>query len=62
MSYPKFLYHRTEKPVVVNSKEEHAALGKEWKESPADFEEVAEKISPISEAEEKPKKRIKAEK
>jgi hypothetical protein len=38
--YPKHLYHRELPPVVVAGPEEHDALGDEWKESPAHFEEI----------------------
>lgn len=34
MNYPKWLYHATEKPVVVQNAEEHEALGEGWHESP----------------------------
>jgi hypothetical protein len=33
--YPKWLYHRTETPVVVYDPDEHAAKGDGWEESPA---------------------------
>lgn len=32
--YPKWLYHKTKDAVIVNSKEEHDALGKGWQETP----------------------------
>lgn len=32
--YPKWLYHKTRDAVIVNSKEEHDALGKGWQETP----------------------------
>lgn len=54
MVYPKWLYHKEEEPMLVKSKEQHEALGDEWKESPADF--PAEE-----EGAEKPKRRRKAE-
>lgn len=34
-TYPKYLYHHTDKPIVVKSKDAHEALGSEWVESPA---------------------------
>lgn len=37
MSYPKWLYHRTEKTVIANDPDEHAALGAGWEETPAAF-------------------------
>ena len=39
MSYPKFLYHKSKSPTIVNDADEHAALGKGWEETPAAFEE-----------------------
>ena len=43
MSYPKWKYHKTAEPKVVNSEDEEKALGNEWAESPTDFaEEPAE--------------------
>lgn len=32
--YPKWLYHRTENPVVVYDPDEHAAKGDGWAEAP----------------------------
>ena len=37
-SYPKWLYHKTEAPKIVQSKEEHEKLGKGWEETPAAFD------------------------
>lgn len=34
MSYPKWIYHKTEAPKVVNSKEGHDQAGKGWEEAP----------------------------
>lgn len=42
MSYPKWIYHKTEAPKVVNSKEEHDQKGKGWQETP--FEQDQEQI------------------
>jgi hypothetical protein len=39
MSYPKFLYHKSELPKIVESKEEHEALGNEWAEVPFESDE-----------------------
>ena len=33
--YPKWLYHRTEKPCIVQDPDEHAALGEGWAETPS---------------------------
>ena len=41
--YPKYKYHHTHEPKVVNTPEEEAELGDEWKESPADHLHKAEK-------------------
>jgi hypothetical protein len=38
MNYPKWVYHRTEAPRVVEDATEHLALGEGWAESPADLE------------------------
>lgn len=38
MSYPKWLYHRTEPARIVNNPAEHAALPAGWAETPAAFE------------------------
>lgn len=32
--YPKWLYHRTHEPVIVNDPDEHNALGRGWAEEP----------------------------
>jgi hypothetical protein len=57
-NYPKWKYHATKDPVVVQSKEEEKALGKGWTESPADFEPEADadqggKTEPASDAKSK---------
>jgi hypothetical protein len=36
--YPKWLYHRTNPPVIVNNPDDHKALGDGWAESPADLD------------------------
>jgi hypothetical protein len=36
-SYPKWLYHPTQAPRVVDDEAAHKALGSDWAESPADF-------------------------
>lgn len=41
IEYPKWLYHRTAAPVIVQDPEEHAALGEEWADTPAAFVEDA---------------------
>ncbi len=40
VEYPKWLY-KGKKSLIVANEEEHQALGKGWKESPADPEEPA---------------------
>ena len=35
-SYPKWLYHATKEPALVDNVEAHEALGAGWYESPAD--------------------------
>lgn len=39
--FPTWRYHRTEKPRVVHTPEELAALGDDWRHSPADFAPTA---------------------
>ena len=36
-AYPAWRYHRTLKPCIVKTPAEDAALGQEWKHSPAEF-------------------------
>lgn len=36
IEYPKWVYHPARAPVLVNGPDEHAALGPEWVESPAE--------------------------
>lgn len=50
--FPKYVYHKIEKPKVVNSEEELKELGKDWKETPIETENEIEA--------EKPKKKPKA--
>jgi hypothetical protein len=38
MSYPKWLYHKTEGARMVNSQEAHEGLGEGWFDSPAEAE------------------------
>lgn len=40
IEYPKFLYHKTKEPVIVQSKEEHEELGKSWHEKPVAKQET----------------------
>lgn len=37
MEFPKWLYHATEEPVIVNDPAEEAALGGGWADTPAAF-------------------------
>ncbi len=39
MTYPKWLYHKTNQPKVVQSEEEHAGLGEGWEETPTAFDQ-----------------------
>lgn len=41
--YPKWKYHATEKPVMVDSEEAEKALGKGWKDTPAGFSKEEKK-------------------
>ena len=56
-SYPKWLYHPKQAPVVVSDEAAHKALGAGWVESPADFPAEPE-VKPEA-APEKPHKRVK---
>lgn len=37
-NYPKWLYHKTDGAKLIQNEDEHKELGKDWKESPAEFE------------------------
>lgn len=39
MNYPKWIYHKTEAPKIVNSEAEHEQAGKGWEETPAAFDQ-----------------------
>ncbi len=39
IEYPKWLYNRHLAAALVNTPEQHAALGKGWESTPAAFEE-----------------------
>lgn len=41
MSYPKWKYHAKLEAKIVHSEDEEKALGKEWAESPAEFQKPA---------------------
>lgn len=43
--YPKWVYHKTESSKVVQSKEEHEAIGDDWSEVP--FEAQESEVSEI---------------
>lgn len=38
MSFPKYLYHKTEGAKLIESEEQEKALGKGWADSPAAFD------------------------
>ena len=42
MSYPKWIYHKTEAPKIVNSEAEHEQAGKGWEETPAAFDQESD--------------------
>lgn len=48
MSYPKWKYHKTEEPKLVLHEEQEEALGSEWVESPAEFQEAKEQPDDLS--------------
>lgn len=50
-TYPKFIYHPTEKAKVVNDAEAHEACGPEWGESPAEAAAYADGVKAKAEAE-----------
>lgn len=41
-NYPKWIYHKTQLPVVVDDPDEHAAKGEGWAEAPFADEEAKE--------------------
>lgn len=43
--YPKWIYHRTEAPKIVETKEEHEQAGKGWEETPAAFDKESDETS-----------------
>jgi hypothetical protein len=51
MTYPKWLYHKTEEAKIVQSAEEHKKLGPDWKESPAEFESQSSSAKSQNESE-----------
>lgn len=40
--YPKWIYHKTEAPKIVNDEAEHAEAGEGWEETPAAFGEKSD--------------------
>ena len=46
IEYPKWKYHATKDPIIVESKLEDDALGPEWVNSPADMPKVEQKAQP----------------
>lgn len=42
MHYPKWMYHRTEAARLVQDPDEESALGSDWAETPAAFEQPEE--------------------
>jgi hypothetical protein len=56
--FPKMMYHRTEKPVIVQNPGEMKALGSDWAASPAEFAKPAVPDKPaVPEAAAAPKKK-----
>lgn len=51
IEFPKYMYHKTESPVIVHSLEEKLALGKGWQESPFEADH-SEEVEPVEHAEE----------
>jgi len=47
MHYPKWMYHRTEPARLVQDPDEEGALGGDWAETPAAFEQI-EETKPIT--------------
>lgn len=45
VEFPKWKYHATEAPALVNTEEEEKALGEGWHNSPADITKEPEKKS-----------------
>lgn len=44
--YPKWLYHATEPARIVASREEHEAMGPEWKQTPTECAPEAPRQKP----------------
>jgi hypothetical protein len=42
MSYPKWIYHKTEAAKIVNTEVEHEQAGEGWEETPAAFDEKSD--------------------
>lgn len=57
-SYPKYKYHKTLEPKVVDTEEQDEALGEEWKESPAHHFEVAEVSVPLHEEQDEQEEQV----
>lgn len=59
MSYPKWLYYKSESAVIVQDEAEESKLGIGWADTPAAFEQspVEQKSEEVIEA--KPKRRTK---
>lgn len=53
--YPKWLYHRTKGAKLLHNEEEEKALGRGWKDTPAEFEKKdaleADETEPVNQAE-----------
>ena len=46
IEYPKFVFHKTQGHKIVQTKEEHEALGKGWEETPAAFNKKQDEKEP----------------
>lgn len=54
--YPKWLYHATEHSIIVASREEQDALGDEWAETPAEFDDSEDGVAVTAPKRGRPKK------
>ena len=45
MHYPKWIFHKTEAPKIVNNEVEHEQAGEGWEETPAAFDQKSDEAS-----------------
>lgn len=60
MSYPKWIYHKTQEPKIVTSEAEHAKAGNGWEETPAAFDKKSDEKTEKSAGDQAESEQIKA--